>query len=41
MTDAFVEIAEEFREIAASFQDDENDPKLSASERAPMQHPIP
>ena len=39
MTDAFLEIAPEFREIAKVFVDSPDDPKEFAAAHAPVQHP--
>jgi putative two-component system response regulator len=39
MTDAFLEIAEEFREIALVFVDTPNDPKEHLAAHTPVQHP--
>jgi len=39
ITDAFLAIQEEFRQIASVFLDDENDPKLVTAAHSPVQHP--
>jgi putative two-component system response regulator len=39
ITDAFLEIAEEFRQIASVFMDDERDRKEAVSAHSPVQHP--
>jgi len=39
ITDAFLEIADEFKQIASVFVDDERDPKEAASAHSPVQHP--
>jgi len=39
MTDAFLEVAEQFREIATVFMDDERDPKMAGATHSPVQHP--
>ena len=39
ITDAFLEISEDFRQIASVFVDDGRDPKETAAAHSPLQHP--